>query len=537
MLNPGDSFERYTVDALLGHGGMGQVYRAHDTRLERRVALKIISDGNHGPESNARLLREAKAAAALDHPNAVAIFDVGDVDGTPYIVMELVSGQTLRGAVGQPGTPVAMRVAWLGDVAKVLAAAHKRGLIHRDIKPENVMIRDDGLVKVLDFGIARRAGGTVDPSGPTQTPALPTLTIKGDRLGTPIYMAPEQIKGDALDGRADQFAWGVLAFELLTGTLPWRGGDDALAVVASILTDEPKAALLDEISAPAHVKRVVLRALSKRAEDRFASMDELVLALEGKATEPAPAPKVSAPIKASPAQTAQATSPSSATAAQRYSTADVRAILERAVERQEQETRADGRLGFDDLVAAASEVGVDEAVLREASRELRRTAEESDLALDDRAAKAAWLRRKRRGFFRHFGIYLIVSAAFAILGIATGGFPETLMPSLFWGIGVAIHGLTALTAGEDDWIDHRDRKRKIEQRRKRREEKVTRVIEEGASLLLDKGRSLRKRIEAEAMPSAAKVRIARETGRLEREAAEEAAAEAEQGEEKRRRRR
>ncbi|MEO7330348.1 MAG: serine/threonine-protein kinase, partial [Minicystis sp.] len=281
MLNPGETFERYTVDALLGHGGMGHVYRAHDTKLERRVALKIISEGNSSAESNARLIREAKAAAALDHPNAVAIFDVGDAEGTPYIVMELVSGQTLRGAVGQPGTPVEMRIGWLGDVAKVLAAAHKKGLIHRDIKPENVMVRDDGLVKVLDFGIARRAGGTVDPSGPTQTPALATLTIKGDRLGTPLYMAPEQIKGDTLDGRADQFAWGVLAFELLSGSLPWRGGDDALAVVASILTDEPRAALLDEANVPARVKRVVLRALEKRVADRFATMEELVQALEG----------------------------------------------------------------------------------------------------------------------------------------------------------------------------------------------------------------------------------------------------------------
>jgi serine/threonine-protein kinase len=532
MLNPGDTFERYTVDALLGRGGMGQVYRAHDTKLERRVALKIISEGQSSPESNARLIREAKAAAALDHPSAVAIFDVGDAEGTPYIVMELVSGQTLRGAVGQPGTPMDMRIGWLSDVAKVLAAAHKRGLIHRDIKPENVMVRDDGLVKVLDFGIARRAGGSVDPSGPTQTPALATLTIKGDRLGTPVYMAPEQIKGDELDGRADQFAWGVMAFELLTGKLPWRGADDALAVVASILTDEPAEARLDEAQVPARVKRVILRALSKKAADRFATMDALVLALEGKEAAEAPAPKVNAPVAAPPSKAGAST----ATAAQRYSTAEVRAILERAVERQQLEDRSGSKLGFDDLVAAAAEVGVDESVLREASRELRTRNEESSLVAEDQAAKEAWFRRKKRGFFRHFGIYLIVSFAMAILGLATGGFPETLMPSLFWGIGVAIHAMTALSASEDDWIDHRDRKRKLEQRRKRREEKVNQVIEQGASLLLDTGRDLRRRIADPAIAQA-RVRIARETGRLEREAAEEAAAEAEQVEEKRRRRR
>ena len=232
MLKPGDAFERYTIEALLGQGGMGCVYRAHDPRLERRVALKVISDATAHADANARLVREARSAAALDHPNAVAIFDVGELDGAPYIVMELVEGHTLRGATG----PVATRTAQLADVARALAGAHKRGLIHRDIKPENVMVREDGVVKVLDFGIARRAGGTVDPRGPTQTPALPTLTVEGVKLGTPMYMAPEQIRGDALDGRADQFAWGVLAYELLAGRLPWRGGHDALAVMASVLT-------------------------------------------------------------------------------------------------------------------------------------------------------------------------------------------------------------------------------------------------------------------------------------------------------------
>jgi serine/threonine protein kinase len=541
MLKPGDTFERYTVDALLGQGGMGHVYRAHDTRLERRVALKVISEGSTSPESNARLLREAKAAAALDHPNAVAIFDVGDAEGTPYIVMELVSGETMRSSIGAPGTPMDTQIARLTDVARVLAAAHKRGLVHRDIKPENVMVRDDGLVKVLDFGIARRAGGAVDPAGPTQAPALPTLTVKGDRLGTPLYMSPEQIKGDALDGRADQFAWGVLAFELLTGSLPWRGGDDALAVVASILTDDPSARALDDAGVPTRVKKVILRALEKRAADRFATMDELVLALEGKEASEAAAPSVSAPVK-EPARAASAASGSSAakvsttTAAQRYSTQEVKAILERAVEKQEQERKQGGRLGFDDLVAAAAEVGVDAAALREASRELRVKVDEQGLLDGDAEARAIWLRRKRRGFFRHFGVYLIVSAAFAILGLATGGFPDTLMPSLFWGIGVAIHALTTFTAGEDDWVDHREKKRRIEEKRRRREEKVSRVIEEGASLLLSTGRTLQKRI-ADAPGSPARVRIAKDSGRLEAEAAAEAEAEAERSAEQSRKRR
>ena len=164
-LKPGDAFERYTIEALLGQVGMGCVYRAHDPRLSRRIALKVISDGVTHADASARLVREARAAASLDHPNAVAIFDVGELDGAPYIVMELVEGRTLRRIEGDAEAPTATRVAQLADVARALAGAHKRGLIHRDIKPENVMVRDDGGVKVLDFGIARFARGSVDPRG------------------------------------------------------------------------------------------------------------------------------------------------------------------------------------------------------------------------------------------------------------------------------------------------------------------------------------------------------------------------------------
>ena len=285
MLKPGDAFERYTIEALLGQGGMGCVYRAHDPRLGRRVALKVISDGSTAADANARLVREARAAAAFDHPNVVAVFDVGELDGAPYIVMELVEGRTLRtaaGAAGEAAPPLSTRVAQLADVARALAGAHRRGLVHRDIKPENVMVRDDGMVKVLDFGIARRAGGggTVDPSAATQTLALPTLTVDGIKLGTPVYMAPEQIRGDTLDGRADQFSWGVLAYELLAGRLPWRGAGDALAVMASVLTDAADRAALEQAGVTPEIADVVLRALEKRPEERFASMDDLLRALE-----------------------------------------------------------------------------------------------------------------------------------------------------------------------------------------------------------------------------------------------------------------
>lgn len=282
MLKPGDAFERYTIEALIGQGGMGCVYRAFDPRLGRRVALEVISEGAAPNASNARLVREARAAAAFDHPNAVAIFDVGEVDGAPYIVMELVEGRTLRRAASDATLPVPTRIAQLSGVALALAAAHKRGLVHRDIKPENVMVRDDGMVKVVDFGIARRTGRTVDPWSATQTPGLSTLTVEGVKLGTPVYMAPEQIRGDELDGRVDQFAWGVLAYELLAGELPWRNPGDALAVLASVLIDPVDRVPLERAGVSPAVASVVLRALEKRPESRFASMDELRSALDSR---------------------------------------------------------------------------------------------------------------------------------------------------------------------------------------------------------------------------------------------------------------
>ncbi len=272
MLAEGQRFDRYVIEESLGQGGMGHVYRAFDERLDRHVALKLVQLPDGAPneaELHARLLREARAAAKLDHPNAVVIYDVGEEDGTPFIAMELVAGRTLR----ELGTeaPLADRLRWLGDAGRALDHAHERGLVHRDVKPDNVMVRDDGRVKVLDFGIARRLAGPVDPAGPTASPALPTLTKEGTLIGTTRFMSPEQIRGGDLDGRSDQFSWGVTAYELLSGRTPWKG-DDALALAASVLTDEPPP--LSE--APAPVANVVMRCLAKDPADRFASMKDAV---------------------------------------------------------------------------------------------------------------------------------------------------------------------------------------------------------------------------------------------------------------------
>jgi eukaryotic-like serine/threonine-protein kinase len=534
MLKPGDRFERYTIEAPLGQGGMGCVYRAHDPRLGRRVALKVISDREGGSDTtrdgdaSARLQREARAAAALDHPNAVAIFDVGEHEGVPYIVMELVLGHTLRPEIGDASVSLSTRVAQLADVARALAGAHRRGLVHRDIKPENVMVRDDGMVKVLDFGIARRAGGDVDPQATTQTPALPTLTVEGVKLGTPVYMAPEQIRGDTLDGRADQFAWGVLAHELCTGRLPWRGAGDVLAVVASILTEPADREPLAQAGVPRAVQDVLLRTLAKRPDDRFGSMDDVVRALEAAAKgEPAPAEP-----------------PKGATEAQRFSTGEVREVLERALDQQEAARGEGSKLRFEDLLAVAAEVGIDPGVLRDASRAIRTRGPGPQPAAipapppvdpaTDAAKRDAWLRRTRRTFYRHAGIYGIINGALLVLGLVLLSFTPWwvwFIPALGWGIGLAIHALTALTANEDDWREHSDQMQWwLGRQQQRHAERMARG---------ERGRRGGRRVEVPAVPppplrvEEERLRVA-DTGRERR--AEEEAAVAEEREVERRKR-
>jgi serine/threonine-protein kinase len=285
MLKPGDLVGPYEIRGFLGQGGMGKVYRAFDPRLERTVALKLIAvpDGSKAPSSkgspplgelSARLLREARAVASLSHPNVVHIYDVGESGGRLYLAMEYVVGAPLRSFVGNDEIPLARRVRWLVDVARALEAAHKAGIIHRDVKPENVMVREDGAVKVLDFGIARRAATTDDQH------AIDTVTGGGAVAGTPVYMAPEQIKGGDVDARCDQFAWGVMAYELVTGERPWTETGDVLSLVANILTEPPRSIRTKTKDVPAVVEETIMRALAKKPEARFASMADVADALE-----------------------------------------------------------------------------------------------------------------------------------------------------------------------------------------------------------------------------------------------------------------
>lgn len=285
---------------------MGKVYLAFDEKLHRQVALKVLLTSD--PSDAQRMVREARAVAAVEHPNKITIYELGEDSGVPFIAMELIRGPTLRAFVDDRSTSWKTAARHLIDVARALAAAHAAGLVHRDVKPENAMVREDGVVKVLDFGIARRSSTDVTATG-TTAPATDSAVI-----GTAAYMAPEQVRGEELDGRCDQFAWAVMAFELFTGEHPWGPRTDALRLVSTMLTKPPLRldALRPDLPNPLSV--IVARALSADRDARFATMTDVIDALtavleEGRTdpsasalTEPAPSPPpkhVEAPSKPS----------------------------------------------------------------------------------------------------------------------------------------------------------------------------------------------------------------------------------------------
>ena len=279
----GDPFDRYRIEELLGEGGMARVYRAHDPRLHRRVALKVMRvdstfDPDGAADASARVLREARSAAALDHPNVVSIFDVGEADGQLFIAMELVVGKSLRAYVGDLQVKWEAKIRWLVDAARALGAAHERGVVHRDMKPENVMVRTDGLAKVLDFGIAKRV--RVDVQSTAFVEETRGGSVPGGLVGTPFYLSPEQLRGEPLDGRSDQFAWGVMAYELLTGDLPWPRAVDGLKLVLAILGQTPESPSRLVPVLPSIVDATIMKALSKTPAQRFDTMDALVAGLE-----------------------------------------------------------------------------------------------------------------------------------------------------------------------------------------------------------------------------------------------------------------
>ena len=423
-MRAGDTIDKYVIESDLGEGGMGRVYVARDPVLDRKVALKLVrptpgETEEARKEAIARLFREARAAAKLDHPNVVTIFDMGETEGVPFLAMELVKGRTLREAAADPSVSVEQRLSWLRDVARALAAAHRAGILHRDVKPENVMVREDGVVKVLDFGIARRVRSAVDPVGPTATPALPTLTNAGVSIGTPLYMAPEQISGDELTGRTDQFAWGVMAHEVLTGAVPWRTKNDALGLVAAILTQPAPGVRQAAPAVSTEAEAVIAKCLSKSPSDRYSTMDDVVAALGAKAS-PSVAVAASSPgaavapsaLKEAKAGGGASVPEGRTTAARRYSDDEIREIVARASQRQ----AGDDRLSHAELLEIAREVGLDEGSIESAARDMARERESprapgsAPVAIRDEKAPETQDRGGAiRKFFNNLGSFAIVN--------------------------------------------------------------------------------------------------------------------------------
>jgi Tol biopolymer transport system component len=278
-LTPGTRLGSYEILAPLGAGGMGEVYRARDTRLGREVAVKVLPEGvARDRERRARFETETMAVAALSHPNLLAIHDIGSEGETVYAVMELLDGETLRERL--EGGPLAVQraVSYATQMANGLAAAHDKGILHRDLKPENVIVTNDGRVKILDFGLAKRtAPADGDPASLAPTRAV--ATEAGMALGTPGYMSPEQVRGLPVDARSDLFALGAVLYEMVSGRRAFHGGSPADTMTA-ILREEPPdlRGLGREI--PPGIERIIQRCLEKHPDARFRSAHDLAFALE-----------------------------------------------------------------------------------------------------------------------------------------------------------------------------------------------------------------------------------------------------------------
>jgi serine/threonine protein kinase/tetratricopeptide (TPR) repeat protein len=290
-LHPGTRLGPYEIISLQGKGGMGEVYRAKDPRLDRDVAIKVLPEVfTNDSEALRRFEREAKSLATISHPHIVVIHDVGTDQGIFYVVMELLRGETLREHLreGRFSTEKATKIA--GDIAEALAAAHSKGVIHRDLKPENIYLTEDGIVKLLDFGLARFRA-TVPLDQLTMAPTIATAeTETGGIVGTAPYMSPEQLRGASLDARSDLFAFGSVFYEMLAGKHPFQHGGQA-ETLAAILKDDPPP--LPHLSQP--LQRVLTHCLEKAPEKRFQSARDLLFALQS-ADQDSAALKTSPPI-------------------------------------------------------------------------------------------------------------------------------------------------------------------------------------------------------------------------------------------------
>ena len=275
-VSAGSRLGPYEIVAPLGSGGMGEVWRARDQRLRRDVAIKLLPDGIDAATALARFEGEARSIAALSHPNILAIHDFGNENGIVYAVMELLEGGTLRARLTQSTPAVNRALEWAHQIAQGLAAAHERGIVHRDLKPENIFVTNDGVVKILDFGLARTEER--DSAALEDATTLVARTTPGTVIGTVGYLSPEQARGERADHRSDIFSFGAVFFEMLTGQPAFLRRSSAETLVA-ILRDEPKPLAEFGISVPPEVDDILRHCVEKNSDDRFRSARDLAFAL------------------------------------------------------------------------------------------------------------------------------------------------------------------------------------------------------------------------------------------------------------------
>ena len=273
----GQQLGSYQILSLLGTGGMGVVYKARDTRLKRSVAIKVLpADQVSDPERKRRFIQEARAASALNHPNIITIHDIGSEGGIDFVVMEYVAGKTLDQMIPRKGLRLNETLKLAVQMADALAKAHSAGIVHRDLKPTNVMVTDDGLVKVLDFGLAKLTEVESDEGG-TRTTQL--QTEEGTIVGTVSYMSPEQAEGKKVDARSDIFSFGAVLYEMVTGQKAFQG-DSKMSTLMAVLKQEPKPISQLVPATPRDLEKIINRCLRKDLGQRFQHMDDLKVELE-----------------------------------------------------------------------------------------------------------------------------------------------------------------------------------------------------------------------------------------------------------------
>jgi serine/threonine protein kinase len=276
QLKPGQTIAHYQIVSTLGRGGMGEVYLARDTKLGRKVALKFLRGAV--TEDRKRLLRfeqEARAASALNHPNILTIFEIGEAGGRHYIATEFIEGETLRQRIVAGPLKVGEALNIAEQITSALSAAHAAGIVHRDVKPENIMIRCDGIAKVLDFGLAKLTQTQSSPSGPDDPTRELVNTSAGVVVGTVAYMSPEQARGLSLDARTDIWSLGVVIYQMLTGSIPFSGAT-ASDILVSILEREPRALNSFSPEIPEALEWIVTKALTKDCNDRYQTSREVL---------------------------------------------------------------------------------------------------------------------------------------------------------------------------------------------------------------------------------------------------------------------